>query len=126
VQERRNRNAVYYENTKESLWRWFLRKKAKAIKAKKVFTLTYEWLEDEYNKCNGICPISGRAFLTGKKNKWFNLTIDQIVPGGGYTPENSRLMILWLNVVKSDMADEDFQRGLPDLLQALDCMILST
>ena len=68
------------------------------------FSLTREWAEKRYK---GRCELTGLEFtthgrLTGKVSP-FAPSIDQIVPGGGYTPANCQFVLWAINRFKGDM-----------------------
>ena len=68
------------------------------------FTLTQEWFQRTYK---GKCELTGIDFtstgrLTGKISP-FAPSLDQIVPKGGYTPENVQIILWAINRFKGDM-----------------------
>jgi len=68
------------------------------------FTLTRAWAEQRYM---GKCELTGLDFtthgrLTGKVSP-FAPSIDQRVPGAGYTPENAQFVLWAVNRFKGDM-----------------------
>jgi hypothetical protein len=68
------------------------------------FTLTREWADKHYK---GKCELTGLEFtthgrLTGKVSP-FAPSIDQIVPGVGYTPANAHFVLWAINRFKGDM-----------------------
>jgi len=54
--------------------------------------ITPAWIKERLDR--GVCELTGIAFdMTGKRTQ-NSPSIDRIIPGGPYTPENCR-MILW-------------------------------
>lgn len=74
-------------------------------KAKNLdFDLTLEYLEELWNKQNGICAISGIPMTLNidKGRNPYNVSVDQINPSGGYTKDNIQLVCMCVNQLKSD------------------------
>lgn len=82
----------------------------RAKKSNIPFTLTREWVEERIDR--GSCEVTGIEFSVlpgegrGNPSPWAP-SIDQITPGAGYTPENSRLVCWIYNCAKSTASDED-------------------
>lgn len=78
--------------------------KSRAKKKGLLFTITFDWVLEQIQ--NGTCQLSGEnfdlaAYGRNRKNP-YNPSIDQIIPGFGYTPENSRVILLGLNLALND------------------------
>jgi hypothetical protein len=73
------------------------------------FALTVEWIEEKLKF--GVCEQTGDAFnLTLFKNSHRNMfapSLDQIIPAGGYTPENTQIVCWWWNSFKHNRTDEE-------------------
>lgn len=70
-------------------------------------TITREWIQERIDK--GYCEVTGLPFvLTWEsiKNPWAP-SIDQVRPGQGYTPENTKVVVWIYNVAKGSWAHED-------------------
>ena len=88
---------------------WFVAFDDCQCRAKKkglVFSITREWARIRYT---GKCELTGVSFAAsaGHGPKALSISIDQIVPRGGYTPENSRFILHAINSFKGQMADEE-------------------
>ena len=74
-------------------------------------TLTRQWFIERLEA--GACEATGVPLqLSGGKIKGrfihpFSPSVDRILPGGGYTPENCRLVIRSFNVARADFDDAD-------------------
>lgn len=74
-------------------------------KAKNLdFDLTIEYLEELWNKQDGVCAISGIPMTLNidKGRNPYNVSVDQINPSGGYTKDNIQLVCMCVNQLKSD------------------------
>lgn len=72
-------------------------------KAKQLpHNITHAHLKLLWRQSGGRCAISGEPFslIAGHKN---SPSIDQIIPGKGYTIDNVWLISDWLNKAKNDM-----------------------
>jgi hypothetical protein len=79
---------------------------ARAARKNISFELTNDWYWEIVDR--GYCQASGLPFVINDKLKHpFSPSVDQIVPGGGYTFENSRITCLIFNTAKNGWHDED-------------------
>lgn len=88
-------------------WNYLLTSRRSEAQRKNIpFTLTQEWASKRWTGC---CEMSGIAFrVHGKKGPHpFSPSIDQIIIGKGYTPENSRFVLLGINALKGVGTDAD-------------------
>lgn len=75
------------------------------------FTLTRAWALAQAR--NGpVCAVTGVALRF--REKWrgvhpFNPSLDRINPRKGYTPDNVRIVALWVNYSKNSMSDANFK-----------------
>ena len=90
-------------------WYLFLKHKALQVKGRAKlkgvpYTLTDEWLHQQ----KPVCAVTGASFVTTLSGRDARVpSFDQIVPGKGYTPENTQLVCCWYNYAKSaSSADE--------------------
>jgi hypothetical protein len=67
-------------------------------------TLSIEFLEELLLKQNGLCAITKEplTFIAGQGRIDTNVSIDQIVPGKGYTEDNVQLVCRIVNSMKFD------------------------
>jgi len=79
--------------------------KQRAKKRNTPFTLTKEWCEARWTGC---CELTGIKFILSTKRSpfLFSPSLDQIIPGLGYTPENSRFVLHAINALKGEGTDE--------------------
>ena len=74
-------------------------------------TLTRQWLIERLEA--EACEVTGVPFqlsggkINGRFIHPFSPSVDRILPGGGYTPENCRLVIRSFNVARADFDDAD-------------------
>jgi hypothetical protein len=86
------------------------RAKFRAGEGNVPFTLTSEHFRD-----TKVCQILGLplGFNSGSGPGLFKATLDRLVPGGGYTKENTVLRCAGVNFLKGDMSED----GLLEFLQ---------
>jgi hypothetical protein len=91
--------------------------KKRALKkgAMAQFTITRM---DVYNKllaCDGFCPITGEPFdfsLVGfNQQNARGPSLDQIIPGKGYTNENTQVVVWWYNAAKGSWFTDEEARA---------------
>lgn len=72
--------------------------------------ITSEYLEELFQKQQGKCALSGvdLTWTTGHGRRATNISLDRIRPGQEYSPDNVRLVCLAVNIMRSDMVDENF------------------
>jgi len=71
------------------------------------FDLTSEYLEQLWDECGGICPMTGNPMLKkSERNDPFVVCIDRIIPDKGYIKGNVRLVSLWYNTARSNWGDD--------------------
>lgn len=104
--------------------KWFARyvvSEAKSRSAGKPFDLDAEWVCDRFTDLAGCCELCGRDMTVIKQDyregreghRSFmrnptNLSLDQRVPGAGYTKENVQLVNLQCNLAKLDLPQSEF------------------
>jgi len=75
------------------------------------FDLTLEFLQELWNKQNGLCALTKinmtHTILEGKLNT--NLSIDKIIPKLGYIKTNVQLVCMCVNRMKSDLSIEELK-----------------
>lgn len=84
----------------------------RAAKDKLPFTITIEWALGVYEKQGGKCLLTGISF-TFERNPYgvrfyfpFSPSLDQIKPGEGYTPENTRLVCVAVNIALNRFGED--------------------
>lgn len=93
---------------------WFKYKisstRSEARKKNVPFTLTQTFLEGLWERQNGKCVLTGiemtQEIGKGARNK---ASLDQIIPGLGYTEDNVQLLTDWANRAKLDMTIQEFK-----------------
>lgn len=73
------------------------------------FNITIDFVEEKLNI--GICEVTGMSLKLSpnqtKKMHPFSPSLDQKIPGNGYTPENAQIVCWWYNRLKGDLTDEE-------------------
>lgn len=79
--------------------------KQRAKKRNTPFTITRGWCESRWT---GRCEVTNIEFILSTKRSpyLFSPSLDQIIPGLGYTPENSRFVLHAVNALKGEGTDE--------------------
>lgn len=67
------------------------------------FTITRKWIEDHI--AGGFCAVTGKPFVYDA-NSPFIPSIDQKLPGLGYTEENAQIVVWIYNAAKQDWGHE--------------------
>ena len=100
-----------YTNDKESFLKSLMQGcKTRALKENKFkFDLTLEQLLELWDKQKGLCAISGLEMTTikGKGKMPLNASIDRIQPGQDYTISNIQLVCSHVNMMKSNLTEEE-------------------
>jgi hypothetical protein len=80
--------------------------KQRATKRNTPFTITKDWCEARWT---GRCEVTNIEFILSTKRSpyLFSPSLDQIIPGLGYTPENSRFILHAVNALKGEGTDEN-------------------
>jgi hypothetical protein len=69
-------------------------------------TLTKEWVAHKIRK--GVCEKTGIRFVLNGGNKHkHSPSLDQIIPGAGYTPENIRVTVWIFNQARNEFSDQE-------------------
>jgi hypothetical protein len=80
-------------------------------KDRKKGGLTKDYLIDLYKRQNGLCALSGVP-MTFKREKGTilntNISIDRIIAGGPYNPENTQLVCVALNKFRINTTVEEY------------------
>lgn len=78
-------------------------------KKKERRDLSVDILMEIYEKQEGKCALTGieMTYITGEGRIPTNISIDQVVPSAGYTPDNIRLVCTQANKMKMELTDAD-------------------
>lgn len=112
--ELRSRTKQFEQDPWSYIWRI---KEYGAGRGGLVFTITLEWVKE--NAGTG-CPYTGLAWIfnppssEGPRRGITALhdqapTFDQIIPGAGYTPENTEIISWWANRAKGKQSRQEFR-----------------
>lgn len=104
-----NQRRYYYESIRGRLSAMFKTCKSRAKYKGWPFSITREFLINKYMSYPH-CEVTGDAFSleypgVGKPRNPYGPSIDQKIPGLGYTLENVQLVVLWYNNFKNNMTD---------------------
>lgn len=86
--------------------------RCRAAKKNIPFNLDEEWMR---SKWTGFCAITGVPFVAAFERYGargphaYSPSLDQIIPGGGYTKGNVRIVLWCVNAFKGQMADREAQ-----------------
>lgn len=75
---------------------------AKLRAKKKNLPFSIDWRDIQTRIERGLCEVTGLPFDLNARKTWNAPSLDQIVPGGGYTPENVRVVLYAVNVMASN------------------------
>jgi len=70
------------------------------------FDITVEWVQRALD--SGICEATGIAFDLTSKRGWNTPSLDQIKAGGGYTMENTRVVLFGFNAACGNWGEHRF------------------
>ena len=94
----------------EKLQAIFWGAKSRAKKKNIPFSITFDWLKEQFIKQNGLCCLTGIKLECGEKGKTpFSPSLDQIVPNSGYTTNNCRLVCTAINIALSNFGTNTFK-----------------
>lgn len=97
--------------------------KARAEKRNLPFSITPELLQKHFQENHGKCNVTGVMLYLesiGNGNRHpFAPSIDQIVAGKGYTPDNIQIVAFAYNMLKSTLSDEDAKKCLVEMAAGL-------
>lgn len=77
----------------------------RALKAGISFSISIDWLEKKL--IVGACEITGISLVYGRGRNIFGPSLDQKIPGEGYTEENTQLVCWAYNAAKGFGTHED-------------------
>lgn len=105
-------SADYRATKKGKVAELYRRAKVRAVKNNRQFDLTKEWIEARLEANDWRCEVTRISFEPGSEHGYHSLyamSLDRIDSKGGYTRDNVRIVINWLNVAKMDLSDKDFR-----------------
>lgn len=74
--------------------------KRRAVAKKSICTI--DWRDIQRRIDLGACEVTGMLFDLNTPKSWNAPSLDQIVPGAGYTPENTRVVLYAVNTMAND------------------------
>lgn len=87
----------------------------RATKSGLPFTITLDWALEAFQRQEGKCLLTG-ILLTFDRNPYgmrfyrpYSPSLDQIEPGKGYTPENTRLVCVAVNLALNRFGEDVFK-----------------
>jgi hypothetical protein len=91
-------------------------------KKKERRDLSIDTLMEIYERQEGKCALTGieMTYTTGEGRVPTNISIDQIIPSAGYTPDNIRLVCTQANKMKMELTDADLLTWAKALVQTLE------
>jgi len=107
----RIRRLVYTSTVMGRSVQLFHSAKQRAKKNRLPFTITKQMVYDRLVALNGIAEVIPDSFdftaLGDGRQNPYAPSIDQKIPGQGYTPENFQIVVFWYNRVKGSSTDEE-------------------
>lgn len=93
----------------------FNRIKLRAIKNGVSFTISFDQFKRIYEQQKGLCFYTGFATKTkvGEGNTKHSLSVDQIQPGEGYTPDNIVFCTRHANTMKANLSLDELKKWIP-------------
>lgn len=84
--------------------------KERCKKSGNIFNITLEFLLELWKKQKGLCAISKipMTYEINAGRTYTNVSLDQIIPGKGYTQDNVQLICMAVNQAKADLSLEQF------------------
>jgi hypothetical protein len=113
--KRKQRILSKEQEQKERLSALFYNVKSRAKVREVPFTISSEWIMDQFTKQNGCCLLTGLELdcsATSTRNAYrnaFSPSLDQIVPGAGYTETNARLVCTAINLGMNEFGLDTFR-----------------
>lgn len=76
--------------------------------------ITYEYIDELFNKCNDECMVSGLSFnylpVDGMKCNPYAPSLDRIDSTKGYVVGNVRLVCWQINLMKGEITDDELKK----------------
>jgi hypothetical protein len=80
--------------------------RVRARRYKLPFDITYEWVVAALER--GVCQCTSISFVLDERGRHpFSPSLDQSIPGKGYTLENTRMVCSMYNIAKNEHTDDD-------------------
>ena len=106
-------NTKNYRASKRDLLRLLDSARARARLSGEPFTITAEDLNVLWRRGGGRCEMTGLQFsrqsINGCRRAPYKPSLDRIKRGAGYTPENVRLVCVWVNAALNEWGEEVFK-----------------
>lgn len=95
------------------------RTRAYQSKGKFNCSITWEQLVELYEKQNHKCALSGIEMTTLRQKGRLpnNASVDRIIPGGDYSIDNIRLVCNHVNMMRSDLSDDELIKYCKSILK---------
>lgn len=95
----------HYQTRTETPWKHILRSAFRRANERELpFSLSPEWAKKAWT---GRCALTDIEFQFTPFPSFYSPSIDRIIPALGYTPDNSRFILLSLNAFKNTATDEE-------------------
>lgn len=96
----------------------------RAEKAGLSYTLTPEWLSDQWDRQDGRCALTRFRMKwlseTGGRHEPYLVSVDRIDPDIGYIPENCRLVCYQANMIKGKLTESELRLWLEAVLAEME------
>lgn len=108
-QSARMRQERYLGTLKGRAFQLYASAKQRAVRYGLLFTITRKDVEERLIHCNSECEVTKTPLSLESRNDVrqnpYAPSLDQRMPGWGYTKENIQIVAVWYNRMKSDMSD---------------------
>ncbi len=105
-----------WQNENIFRYRW-LRARYRALEKKIDFNLTPEFLEQQWDRQNGLCFYTAQPMKAEKSEQFDSVSVDRIDSDKGYTPDNVVLCRSICNIMKNSMTCDTFKILITQLYQ---------
>lgn len=114
------KRTIYYNTNIESRLKLiYTHLKSKAKKLNLKFFISFEEFKNIYNKQNNKCYYTGFTMTTklGNGASKFAISVDQIIPGKGYTKDNIVFCTRFANSIKSNLSKQELRKWIKAIYQ---------
>jgi len=117
IQPRRTMHRKHWKmvgRTMDSIERCLKASRFRAKKSAVEFSLSMEWAFDTLSAQDMRCAVTGLPFYSSEvEGSWhhpYSPSLDRVIPRGGYTPENTRIVLYAVNSMLSDWGEDIFAK----------------